>query len=211
MGLKRGSATGLSTLAKPAGALLVGPQDHTASLPLIENACAARMLETVAGRIRLASALQKDCLLDPADNSWIALRRQGLLRLSALLREGLLRPSDALVLMVLATHQRMRTAQVRLTLEDLRQLLQVGSVGPVSHSMRRLRALGLVARVGGERGRGYYVVSPAFSSCGNLRERQHHERLFKAALKQQAPIRPATPGDVASRHALPSQLEPAAA
>jgi hypothetical protein len=132
------------------------------------------------------------------------------LNLSALIEEGQLVPRDALVLLLLASQQAMRSGLVHVTLADLRRQLCVASVGPVSHSMRRLRALGLVARVGGERGRGCYVVSPLISTRGGYWERKHHARLFKAALKQQAPIRPATPGDVAARHALPSQLAPAA-
>jgi hypothetical protein len=158
----------------------------------------------------LAAPLPRNGPVDPLGNCWVAIRRQGLLHVAALVEEGQLAARDALVLMVLASHQKMKTGDVHLSLEKLRQLLQAGSVGPLSHSVRRLRALGLVARVGGERGRGYYVVNPLISSRGNLRERKHHERLFAAALKQQAPIRPATPGDVAARHALPSQLAPAA-
>jgi hypothetical protein len=150
---------------------------------------------------QLAVTRRQGHSLDPPDESWVALRRQGLLRISVLVEEGQLLARDALVLMVLASHQRMSTGDVRLSLRDLARQLRLTSVGPVSHSVRRLRAAGFVALA-----KGRYVISPEISSCGGPRERRNHERLFAAALKQQAPIRPATPGDVAARHALPCQL-----
>lgn len=138
------------------------------------------------------------------------LRRQGLRRLNALLKEGKLRPLDFLVLMVMAANQSMQTCDVRLTLADLCNELRVGSVSPTSHSLRRLRAAGFVARVGGVAGRGYYVISPLISTAGGPRARRYHASLFKAAMQQAAPVRPATPGAVAAGHALASQLAPAA-
>ena len=143
------------------------------------------------------------------DDKWIQFRRQGLWRMQALVQEGQLRQSDVVVLMTMALHQNMQTGDVRITLAELCKQLR-GGVGPMSHCLRRLRAAGLLARVGGLTGNGYYVVSPLVSSCGGPRERRNHERLFKAALEQQVPVRPATPAAVAARHALPSQLAPAA-
>jgi len=149
---------------------------------------------------------------DPAgelDDKWIQLRRQGLLQMQALVQEGQLRQSDVVVLMTMALHQNMQTGDVRITLVELCKQLH-GGVGPMSHCLRRLRAAGLLARVGGLTGVGYYVVSPSVATCGGPRERRNHARLFDAALRQAVPVKPATASAIKARHALPSQLAPAA-
>ena len=159
----------------------------------------------------MTSAVRQHISLEPPDESWVMLRRQGLRQMNVLLQEGKLRPLDALVLMVLASRHSMQTGDVRMTLQDLRQELRVGSIAPTSYSLRRLRALGLVARVGGVAGRGFYVINPTISTAGGPCARRYHARLFKAAIEQAVPVRPATASAIRNRHALPSQLEPAAA
>ena len=148
----------------------------------------------------------------PQEEGWIALRRQSIFLVQALVREGKLRQTDVVVLLALALNQDMRTGVVKITIAELCRQLRVGSSTPTAHSLRRLRSAGFVARVGGFAGSGFYVLSPEVATCGGPRERANHAKIFRAALRQAVPVKPATASAIRARHAMSSQLaQPAAA